>query len=623
MPLDASNPYAHLVPQATPTTGGDVNPYMSLVPKKPDQTGDEYTGTFLPFRRDKEGLHLAVPEVIAAPARGVVEMGKRALGVGEGGQSPLRPLAPDSTAAVLGLAGSPIMGAERAAVEPALSRGLSRGQQMLKDYEAAGVTPNAPTVGQGRSAGLATQITSYLPATGEAVRGAIERTTGDTAAATERAAAGFGPQMPTEQTGSLLQRGIDRFAKSVFPERAEELYGNFDRLMVGAPPVPVTNTLSALEGPMKRFPTSPELGAQLTNPQLRAYAGTLTPKEKEIPPVFSSIVNEFGQPVLLKASEKLKSGGSLTFDELKELRSSIGRKLGDPVLVSDIPRADLKNVYAGISRDLEAAAKKQSPAALQAFKRASAYYKAGLDRIDKLEPLLSGSPERTVARINAAAGEGASADVGLLRTIKKSVAPQEWRQVGASVIRRLGEPTKGAKDILAPADFSPASFATNWNKLSPSAKDVLFGADLPDTPRAGLETLSRVVQSQKNLGRLANVSKSAEHGITFALAWEAMRTLAYQPMEAAGIAAGAAGAYGMAKILMSPGFAKWLYRLPQETAAETPALAVRRAQTSLLGLLAADHPDTAEPRKAAPTSVAPTVGIAPNSPIPAAAPGWI
>lgn len=67
------------------------------VPQQPADTG--YTGSILPLRRDESGLHLAVPEAIAAPARGVVTGGARALGVGEAGKDPLRPLSPDEMAA--------------------------------------------------------------------------------------------------------------------------------------------------------------------------------------------------------------------------------------------------------------------------------------------------------------------------------------------------------------------------------------------------------------------------------------------------------------------------------------------------------------------------------------------
>lgn len=77
-----------------------------------------YTGSVLPFRRDASGTHTAVPgmitslpemigEMIMSPIRGAVEGGKRASGVSEAGQNPLRPPSGDIMAATA-LAASPL-----------------------------------------------------------------------------------------------------------------------------------------------------------------------------------------------------------------------------------------------------------------------------------------------------------------------------------------------------------------------------------------------------------------------------------------------------------------------------------------------------------------------------------
>lgn len=90
----------------------DAATFGVSLPGKPNTSDEGYTGSILPFRRDASGLHLAVPEMIAAPLRGIVEGSKRAAGVGEAGQNPLRPLSTDEMAAVGAVAGSPIGGAE-------------------------------------------------------------------------------------------------------------------------------------------------------------------------------------------------------------------------------------------------------------------------------------------------------------------------------------------------------------------------------------------------------------------------------------------------------------------------------------------------------------------------------
>jgi hypothetical protein len=97
--------------------------------QKPDSG---YTGSILPFRRDDAGLHFAVPEAIASPARGIYEGGKRASGDAETGQNPLRPLSPDIMSAVgLAVGASPasrlgpaVMPDKSAAITSAYNRGI-------------------------------------------------------------------------------------------------------------------------------------------------------------------------------------------------------------------------------------------------------------------------------------------------------------------------------------------------------------------------------------------------------------------------------------------------------------------------------------------------------------------
>ena len=115
--------------EATPTPGTDDEkvyyndagqPFTMNGRAPPSKDEDGYTGSILPLRTDPEGhLHLAVPEAIAAPVRGAVEGGQRAIGAGERGQDPLRPLSPDALATVGALAGNPVAGmADRGMLGP-------------------------------------------------------------------------------------------------------------------------------------------------------------------------------------------------------------------------------------------------------------------------------------------------------------------------------------------------------------------------------------------------------------------------------------------------------------------------------------------------------------------------
>lgn len=106
------------------------------LPPSPDAG---YTGSILPLRRDESGLHFAVPEAITSVVRGAIEGGQRALGIGEAGQNPLRPLSWETMGAAAALGGAPLPPASR--FTPGLATLAPEGRNMLASAEAARGVP--------------------------------------------------------------------------------------------------------------------------------------------------------------------------------------------------------------------------------------------------------------------------------------------------------------------------------------------------------------------------------------------------------------------------------------------------------------------------------------------------
>lgn len=126
----------------------------------PSPSDRDTTGSILPFSGNAmtSGLHLAFPEAIASPLRGMEEGGERAMGVGEAGQNPLRPLSPDTLAAVGAVSGTPLGGrdllgatgmssAERAAAKSARAGAVAENQarSAISRQFAKGTEGGAPT----------------------------------------------------------------------------------------------------------------------------------------------------------------------------------------------------------------------------------------------------------------------------------------------------------------------------------------------------------------------------------------------------------------------------------------------------------------------------------------------
>jgi hypothetical protein len=281
------------------------------------------------------------------------------------------------------------------------------------------------------------------------------------------------------------------------------------------------------------------------------------------------MLDQFGRPAVTRPATTVQRGGQLTTNELKELRSQVGYLLENPQFGPEaIPRAQVRRLYGALTNDMHAAAAQRGPAAAKALSTATMNYGTRMRVLDRLDGIINNpSPEGVFARLNSAAQSTASADSQLLQTAKKAMPKDEWGNLSASVIAKMGRPTPGARDVLSVApDFSLSSFATNWNRLSPRAKDLLFDTG---KGREGMDRLARIVQSQKNVAKFANVSRSGElmmmKDIVSALGAVGAGAIA-APMIGAQVAAGVGGGWAVSKMLSSPKFADWLFKLPQDFA---------------------------------------------------------
>jgi hypothetical protein len=452
-------------------------------------------------------------------------------------------------------------------------------QKLAQDFKGAGVPPSIPAVGQGHGAGLAANLGRGLPFSPIAAR--MQQGLAATRDAAGRAAAGLGNPQDMAGAGNIARNAVNRVAADT--SQAAKDYGDFFTKMAGAPPIPLTKTNQTLKDIMGRFKSAPGLRGLFTSPTLQKLASELEPRTVNVPAKTSAMLGPTGQPIVTAPAQTLQKGGFLSLPELKELRTQIGYQLEHPNFGPDqIPRAQLKRVYGSLTQDMQAAARKQGPEAVKALNRATINYGTRMRTLDRLEPLIKGDAgEATFAKLNNAARSSGGADAGLLRTLKANATPQEWGDIAATMVRRLGEPPPGAKDVLEDEPFSVSSYVTNWNKLSDAAKDVLFGDLQMGSPRVGLERLARVAQSQKNVGKLANTSHSGEMGVMAGVAASVVSEVAMGRVPWAS-AIGLTGGYGVAKLLMSPGFARWLYQLPKAVAgAPSEEIALQRGATLL------------------------------------------
>lgn len=170
----------------------------------------------------------------------------------------------------------------------------------------------------------------------------------------------------------------------------------------------------------------------------------------------------------------LSRNGTLSFDEMRFLKKELGELIGSPGLMQTQNEAQLRKLYAAIVQDEHAAvAARGDPKLLKQFENAVAYHRDKSETVRRLWDNLIKSgitPERAY---RWATTDMASGNTRLRHLIKNLDQPAKDALSG-TVLYRMGResPTTAGFDG---AGFDPKKFLDNWNKISPQARETLFG----------------------------------------------------------------------------------------------------------------------------------------------------
>jgi hypothetical protein len=255
-------------------------------------------------------------------------------------------------------------------------------------------------------------------------------------------------------------------------------------------------------------------------------------------------------------ASRVRNGGELPYESVRALRTKVGKKIDSSILQPDAPLADLKRLYGALSDDLLEGVKEYgSPQAVAAVKGADAMWKARMARIDKIDKVvqLNGGPEKVYAATMSGTRDGATR----LKSVYEALDPATQDAVTGSFVRRLGEATPGAQNATGD-QFSLNTYLTNWNKVSPEAKAIMF-RNQPEL-REHTEAIARTADEFKKTMRLnQNTSNTARQlggmGVGGATI---MGVITGNFGAAASAAALPAATYGFARLMTSPKFVKWL-----------------------------------------------------------------
>lgn len=493
---------------------------------------------------------------------GALYGGLYGFGSGEGGVT--NRLESAGVGAAVGAGGGAVLGAGLRAAQPAVNAVATRfanreaaraqqaldRQQLLGDFGEQGVTALPANVG-GASVNRMTAAGAQSPIGGGRITEAFSNQRDELGAAVARAGEGVGTGGNTEVVGGVVRGAGERMIERT---RAvgNALYERAAR-MAGDTRITPATALQTIDDELTRLNETPEINAPLIAELQRFRA---------------SLANADG----------------ISVDGIRTARTIAGRAARTEALRSTDAQRSLGNVMTAISGDIQQglrAAGRGNAAA--AFRRADDLWRERIDYIDRtLEPLIGRgrSGESIMATLQGYASNSGRGNAAQLRRVLRELEPNELGDVQATVIERMGRARAGQQNATGDA-FSPETFLSNWNSLSPQGRNALFQGEL----RQNLDQIARVAESLRDTGRYANRSN------TGSVVWQSLLfgggggagagLVAGSPSTAlAGMGAAAlAGGSSLinSRLMTSPGFTRWLARMPR--GGTPPASFIRRLET--------------------------------------------
>ena len=426
-------------------------------------------------------------------------------------------------------------------VELGVKKGLSKGaslarkgsDEIMKAFKDSGVNPMAGSVSGSETLQGIEQALSRLPASADIIGDKLAKTIDDMGAYALKIVNRLSPSEGRESVGVAVRSGTDRFVRQ-FQQTGSRLYDKIDEFVPKGRRIDTANFGDVLDDTLKQFSADPEFAKILDSPFIKS----------------------------LRSAQEASTDGKMAYGTLKALRTKIGSALDDSALISDTSQAELKRLYGALSDDMGRAAAESGEGGLQAYTRANAYWNAGRSRIDDvLKPVTDKAMNQDIFQ---AVMSGTKAGSERLRAFKKSLPEQDWNKLVAQQIREMGKANPGAQDVSGEL-FSPATFLTNFNKLSKDAQKTLFSNREFIGLGKAVDNLATMSAALKDTSKMANTSGTAQQMrymmlLTGGLGGVYGAQQGEDPMTGAvqGMAISTLAPYAAAKLITSPAFINWL-----------------------------------------------------------------
>jgi hypothetical protein len=229
--------------------------------------------------------------------------------------------------------------------------------------------------------------------------------------------------------------------------------------------------------------------------------------------------------------------------KLPEGKARVGELLDTGILPEGMSGAELKQIYGALTKDLRASVKNAGgPEGLRAFDTANDLHRQISEKRAALAKIIGtkadAPPETVLSRIWSMASGKNGADISRLLQARKSMGAENWNEMTASIIDRMG---RTAQD----AEFSGDRFVTAWNNLSGQGRKLLFSSTGKDSAAKAVEDLVTISNAYKRLKEFSNPSgtgRTVTVGGMLGMAW----------VEPISMLTGALGGHVFARMMARP-----------------------------------------------------------------------
>lgn len=466
-------------------------------------------------------------------------------------------------------------GATRTAIRGG-DEGRRQMQERIRDFQSAGVDPTVGLATGGRGAQAIESMLAKVPGGAGVMARKVEAMQAQMQGAANAARDAASPNYGPASAGDAIKQGITDYRAA-----QQGLYGRMqDRALRMVPEdmrFPVDSIIARGSATLKDVPGAPNVSRAINEPLgftqrvIGALETDAAPRGPAMAP--SAILQESGAPYM---REIPGSPGGLPFAGIKDLKSRIGQvAYQDNPLLADANAGAMKSLYGGAKQDLSRAgqladaeriARGQVPGVSAQLQRADRFYAKTQDVLEKiLAPLYKAGDSASERSYYRMEGDLRNSGQGTLKAMA-SLPKDARQQVTATAIDRLGKASPGQQNAEG-SMFSPGTFLTNWNRLSPDGKQSLFlfpgGKDI----RTKLDGIARSAEMMREANKVyANPSGTAQAtnvaGVATGLASGALGIAGGNP--ATGLATmgtilgSMAAANAGARLMANPKFVTWL-----------------------------------------------------------------